>query len=317
MIFTICITPIIIIAGDLIRSRMIRGPISNKAVIIALAAFLLVCCGRKDALTTRNGDGELSEHARVKTDSQRNRRVILVSLGEASGTGAIHENLASQVIASLQRAGEKGADTLIFKLDTPGGKLSSSRRLANAILDVGSDDEGLRTVGFVTGEASGGGALVALACRTIYMSPGSNLGPAEPDVSRLKAPSKLLVQKIVSPVRSTFANVAESAGHPPVIAAGMVDRSLKIIGVEKKGTPQFHRAKNLRRLQRKAPGKRRASGEVTVVSPEGELVELNSEKAEDVGISSGAVESQGALLRKLGLKCADVVALVGREEEKP
>ncbi len=259
-------------------------------------------------------DGDSFNKHQGTSDFRKKARALVISVEKVKGTGTIDKKLADKILAGLDRARKKEVKTLIFELNTPGGEMSSSIRIADAIVDLGSGEEAVQTVGFVRGDTSGGGVLLALACRSIYMSPESTLGPVEPNLSSLNAPSRLLKQKIVSSIRSKFARVAEATGYPSAIAIGMVDRNLKIVEVQINGTSQFLESKDLWKLQKQSQGKKIQSDKIAVVSPKGEAITLNPKKAADVGVSSGTIDSRAALLKKLGLKSGDVVELI--EEEK-
>ena len=83
--------------------------------------------------------------------------------------------LAPYVARVLKQAEREGARAVILEIDTPGGRLDAALQIRDALL--GSP---VRTIAFVHGSALSAGALVALAAREAYMSPGAVLGAAAP-----------------------------------------------------------------------------------------------------------------------------------------
>ena len=75
---------------------------------------------------------------------------------------------------AIRSARAKGDDTLIVEIDTPGGELGLMSRYAGMIEEASRD--GLRTVAWVSGEATSAGALIAMACERVYMRASSTLG---------------------------------------------------------------------------------------------------------------------------------------------
>ena len=105
--------------------------------------------------------------------------------------GEITPQLAGQMESLLGSTLETtGANWVGIRIDSAGGDLEASVRLATAIAQL--DANSVRTVAYVPTEASGGAALVALACDQLVMHPtarmmagSSNVPPAELDAARL------------------------------------------------------------------------------------------------------------------------------------
>jgi len=72
-----------------------------------------------------------------------------------------------------RQAMEKGADMLILRLNTYGGALDAADSIRTALLRCP-----LPTVAFVDVNAASAGALIALACDSVYMSPAASMGSA-------------------------------------------------------------------------------------------------------------------------------------------
>src|SRR5690606_33842738 len=83
----------------------------------------------------------------------------------------------------------------------------------------------------INSDAASAGALISIACDSIYMAPGATIGAATVvDGQGQKAPDKYQ-----SYMRSIMRATAEENGRDPKIAEGMVDEALVIEGVKQAG----------------------------------------------------------------------------------
>lgn len=73
----------------------------------------------------------------------------------------------------LNQARANGAELIIVKLNTFGGAVDAADSIRTALMK-----ERIPTVAFVDVNAASAGALIALACDSVYMSPGSSMGSA-------------------------------------------------------------------------------------------------------------------------------------------
>lgn len=84
------------------------------------------------------------------------------------------DNRAARHFSLAQRqASEAGADILVVKLNTFGGALDAADSIRTALLRCP-----LPTVAFVDVNAASAGALIALACDSVYMAPAASMGSA-------------------------------------------------------------------------------------------------------------------------------------------
>lgn len=98
----------------------------------------------------------------------------------------IQGNIEPPLVAFLRRGVEEaktaGVETIIFDVDTFGGRVDSALQITTLI---GSLDD-IRTIAYVTlsPEGSGvswsAGALISFATDAIYMAPGTSMGAAAP-----------------------------------------------------------------------------------------------------------------------------------------
>lgn len=93
-------------------------------------------------------------------------------------TGAIGPATSRQIESAIATAEERNADVLIFRIDTPGGLVTSTRDIVSDILA-----SGIPVAGYVWpggGHAASAGTYIIYATGIAAMTPGTNLGAATP-----------------------------------------------------------------------------------------------------------------------------------------
>ena len=141
-------------------------------------------------------------------------------------SGTIDLGLAPFVARVVREAERDKAELIVFDINTLGGRLDAMIEIRDAI--VGAK---VPTAAYVNPRAISAGALIALACRKIYMAPGATIGAATP----VSGAGEKASEKVVSYARSEFRATAERNGRDPDIAAAMVDESIKIPGLIEEG----------------------------------------------------------------------------------
>ncbi len=89
---------------------------------------------------------------------------------------AIHPATASYIVRSLQEAGEQGASLVILQLETPGGLVTSTELIIEAIKTSPTPV----AVFVSSSKAASAGFLITLASDFAVMAPGTRIGAAHP-----------------------------------------------------------------------------------------------------------------------------------------
>jgi len=143
-----------------------------------------------------------------------------------SVSGVIENGLAPYVARSIREAQSAGAVAAFLDIDTPGGRVDAAERIADAVRGAS-----LPVYAYVNPRAYSAGALIAIASNGIYMRPGAVIGAATP----VDGQGQKASEKMVSAMRAEFRAMAEQRGLDPRLAEAMVDESVEIPGVVKKG----------------------------------------------------------------------------------
>lgn len=127
---------------------------------------------------------------------------------------------------AINHAEETKADIVIIEMDTYGGVVTDAKEIVDKIMHYKNP-----VWVFINSDAASAGALISIACDSIYMSPGASIGAATVvDGSGQKAPDKYQ-----SYMRSIMRSTAEENGRDTRIAEGMVDESFAIDSIKLEG----------------------------------------------------------------------------------
>ncbi len=137
-------------------------------------------------------------------------------------TSEIDLGLAPYIARVVEEASENGADAIIFKINTFGGRVDAATQIKDVILS-----SKIPTIAFINNRAISAGALIALSCRKIAMAPGSSIGAA----TVVDQAGKKVGEKYQSYMRGEMRSTAEKNGRRTDIAQGMVDERVIIDGL--------------------------------------------------------------------------------------
>ena len=160
-------------------------------------------------------------------------------------TFAIKDNIAAPTWRITQEAFEEantlGADIVILHLNTYGGEVSAADSIRTKLLNAR-----MPVYVFIDDNAASAGALIAIACDSIYMKPGGKIGAA----TVVNQTGEQVPDKYQSYMRATMRATAEAHGkdtlvegtdtllvwhRDPAIAEAMVDPRLYVEGVSDTG----------------------------------------------------------------------------------
>lgn len=127
---------------------------------------------------------------------------------------------------SLKAAKDTAADLILIHMNTYGGMVETADSIRTAILQ-----SPIPVWVFIDNNAASAGALISIACDSIYMRSGANIGAA----TVVNQTGEAMPDKYQSYMRSTMRSTAEATGRDPRIAEGMVDPRIKIPGVSDSG----------------------------------------------------------------------------------
>src|SRR5262249_20823241 len=135
-------------SGGALRGTHARGVFGILAVAAGLA--LALAGAPRDAA------------AAPTLDDRRFQQLYIIGVADE-----IEPALAAYVFRSLKAAKDDGADCVILRIESPGGRVDSSMDIADAVLAL---PQSVRTIAWVQKEAYSGASMGALACDEIVMA---------------------------------------------------------------------------------------------------------------------------------------------------
>lgn len=118
------------------------------------------------------------------------------------------------VTLGLEKAVQAQADYVLLDLNTYGGAVNAADSIRAAILR-----SEIPVVAFINMQAASAGALISIACDSIYMKTGSSIGAA----TVVDQTGKVMPDKYQSFMRGMMRSTAQANGRDPHIAESMTD----------------------------------------------------------------------------------------------
>ncbi|MCL2290469.1 MAG: nodulation protein NfeD [Bacteroidetes bacterium] len=156
------------------------------------------------------------------------------SLAQQNGTKVYYFTIDDVIAKPAQRITElavkeaenQKADILLLRLNTFGGELEAAENIRTLLLDAP-----MPVFVFIDKNAASAGALISIACDSIYMAHGASIGAA----SVVNQTGEVMPDKYQSYMRSMMRSTAMATGRDPDIAQAMVDPDVEIKGISEKG----------------------------------------------------------------------------------
>lgn len=126
----------------------------------------------------------------------------------------------------LAKAIEMKADYVILELDTYGGALDDADDIRTRLLELD-----IPVYAYINKDAASAGALISIACDSIYMAAGSSIGAA----TVVTGEGEAAPDKYQSYMRSIMRSTAEATGRDPKIAEAMVDEDIQVDSISTEG----------------------------------------------------------------------------------
>lgn len=138
----------------------------------------------------------------------------------------IDPRMLRYVKLAFEHAEKIKADYIIIDMDTYGGVLTDAKEIVDVVMDSKKP-----VLVYINSDAASAGALISIACDSIYMSPGASIGAA----TVVEGDGKAAPDKYQSYMRSIMRSTAEENHRDPRIAEGMVDERVVIGSIKQAG----------------------------------------------------------------------------------
>jgi membrane-bound serine protease (ClpP class) len=150
-------------------------------------------------------------------NAQQNKKIYYFTLDDEIMPAA--GRLVDHAVEEAERI---NADYLIMRLNTFGGMLDVADSIRTKLLKAKPI-----TVSWIDKNAASAGALISIACDSIYMAKGASIGAA----TVVNQTGEKMPDKYQSYMRGLMRSTAEAQGRDPKIAEAMVDERVSIPGI--------------------------------------------------------------------------------------
>jgi membrane-bound serine protease (ClpP class) len=222
----------------------------------------------------------------------------------------IREEIKGKTFQAVRRKAircrAKGAKLIVLDMDTYGGEIGPALDITRLIK---RDLDDIYVVCFVNTRSISAGAMIALACDEIVMTPVGTLGDCAPILmgGKLEGVER---EKIESPLRTEFEESAERNGYSVALATGMVshDQGAWLVRHLQTHELRYVLADDFRDQVTNPPRKETADKKsvsktegragqpaqwefLKVILPKGKLLTMTSKKAVEYGFAGCIVET--------------------------
>lgn len=135
----------------------------------------------------------------------------------------INPAINRRVKLAFEQAEALQVDVILVEMDTYGGAVTDADEIRTRILESKTP-----VYVFINKDAASAGALISIACDSIYMAPGASIGAATVVNG---ADGAVAPDKYQSYMRSMMRSTAEANGRNPQLAEAMVDERLVVPGL--------------------------------------------------------------------------------------
>ena len=238
--------------------------------------------------------------------------------------GDVEPSMYEFCARAIDEALKEKPDYIVFEINTFGGRLDAAFDLVDTIMAV----KGPETIALVKKKAISAGSLIALACKRLYMLEATTIGDCAPIVQNGDGTPQIIGEKIQSPLRAKFRNLAQKNGYPELLSSAFVTPELEVLEL----TATFDKGKATQRdTTLIIEGKKFAVmdsteksfwGSPKILVKEGELLTMTDQEAVELGFSKGtfkdrsdfetalAIESRKEVETTLGEDIASAIATI-------
>ena len=209
--------------------------------------------------------------------------------------GVIDLGLSKFVERSISEAEKENADFIVFVIDTFGGRLDAALEICSYI-----EKTKKTTIAFIENRAWSAGALIALACQNIFMSPSSSIGSAEPRMIGIASSGEIKDEKIISALRAQFKSLAYKNNYPVNLALAMVDKDFEIKQVKIKDEIKILTTQEIEDLK----SSKNSSDFVILktINPKGKLLNLTALESKEFNLAKDIIKDIDELFKYFGIE---------------
>jgi len=207
---------------------------------------------------------------------------------------------------AIAEAVARKPDLIVFEVNTFGGRLDAAFDIVDTITALK-----IPTIALVQKKAISAGALIALSSDKLYMLPSTTIGDCAPIVQSSDGQPQIVGEKIQSPLRAKFRNLAERNGHPRLLSEAFVSPDLGVMELSNKDTTIYINVAEYSDMP-DAEQKKWTSKKTLVRA--GELLTMTNEEAQRLKFSKGTPENIEAFKKEIGITKTEIIEISWAEK---
>ncbi len=149
----------------------------------------------------------------IVAESPVRSKVVVIPIQGEIGTPVLYI-----IRRGLKEAIEQEVDTVVFDMETPGGRVDVTFDILQAIEKFPG-----KTVTYVNREAVSAGAFISASTDEIYFAPGAVIGAAAPVMAGGAEISETMQQKLVSYLKARMRAISEGKTYRGQVISAMID----------------------------------------------------------------------------------------------
>jgi membrane-bound serine protease (ClpP class) len=206
--------------------------------------------------------------------------------------GDVDAGMSDYVRRAIAESVSKKPDLIVFEINTFGGRLDAALEIVDTITALK-----IPTISLVQKKAISAGALIALSSNKLYMLPSTTIGDCAPIVQSSDGLPQIVGEKIQSPLRAKFRNLAERNGYPRLLSEAFVSPDLGVIELSNKDTVIYVNTMEYGDM----PEEEQKKWSRKTLVRAGELLTLTNEEAQHLKFSKGTPENIEEFKKELGI----------------
>jgi len=227
-----------------------------------------------DLLTPAELEKKLQKHIRYSPIEKN-----LVGYLHLSPDRPIQQSTYLYFKFALEEFRRKGVRFVLLNIDSPGGEVFASIKMVDLLQKIDLN-YGIPVIAYINNWAVSAGAMIAYACRFIFVNPSSIMGAAEPVFQKEGGEMESAPEKVNSALRAEFSNLARFFQRNELLAQAMVDKDMILV----------IRNHEIMKLDSPEEIRTTPSNPDTVITNQGKLLTLNSKQLIDLGVADYNVD---------------------------
>ncbi len=215
--------------------------------------------------------------------------------------GDVDPGMSDYAKRAIAEAVAKKPDLIVFEVNTFGGRLDAAFEIVDTITALK-----IPTVALVQKKAISAGALIALSSDKLYMLPNTTIGDCAPIVQSSDGQPQIVGEKIQSPLRAKFRNLAERNGHPRLLSEAFVSPDLGVMELSNADTLIYMNVAEYNDLPEEE--QKKWTNKKTLVRA-GELLTMTNEEALLLKFSKGTPENIEEFKKELNITKTEIIEI--------